>query len=257
MRFDVHKIRVHLVNELMETPQVKEVWHDGSDVVILDFKTGESVAIHLVERYISINEIEYLFAENARQGYYTILILWADMFMPSDGQVYQADDWMLALLELYGGKIYGYDAWRHAPHIFEVGFTRVGTTYDYMIKHNSDVNIGHIGVETVETNLPNFKGFWRVGRFDGFDAKDEDSYWEDNTTSKTGYRPTMGYYFKLLGIASNADRAAVKRAYRAMALKHHPDVNPHEDTTRRMQQINDAYTRITRYLDDEDARTAS
>ena len=33
-------------------------------------------------------------------------------------------------------------------------------------------------------------------------------------------------YYRVLGVASDADEAAIKQAYRALARRHHPDVNP-------------------------------
>ena len=33
-------------------------------------------------------------------------------------------------------------------------------------------------------------------------------------------------YYEVLGIEKNADDAAIKKAYRALAKKYHPDVNP-------------------------------
>lgn len=254
MRFDVHTVRCHLVNELMETPHVKEVWHDGSDVVILNLTTGETVAIHIIERFMSLNEIEYIFKEDDRSNHYTMLILWADMFMPSNGQVYEPDDWMLALLQLYGGKIYAFDAWRNEPYIFTVHFHPVKNSYSRLIQHGADVNIGAIGVETLATHMVGFSGFWRVARFDGFATQhDADDYW-DSLPADDEQRSSVNYYFHILGVKVTATRAEVKHAYREMARKHHPDVNPDTDTTHRMQQINKAYTRLNEYFDNQQAQ---
>lgn len=251
MRFDVHTVRCHLVNALIDTPQVKEVWHDGSDVVILDFKTGESIAIHLVERFMSVDEISYIFNHNAEQGHYTLLVLWADMFMPSDGQVFEPLDWMYALLQLYGGKIYAYDAWRDEPYIFRVHFQPIENSHKYLVRHGQEIAIHEIGIDTIETTMSYFRGFWRVARFDGFVGEWQETFWEPPT--QNGANSSVRFYFNLLGLPQTASREAVKLAYRELARKHHPDLNPTADSTQRMQQINDAYQRILRYLDEDAA----
>ena len=48
-------------------------------------------------------------------------------------------------------------------------------------------------------------------------------------------------YYDLLNVSPNADVATIKSAYKQQAIKWHPDSNPNEDTTERMQLINEAY----------------
>jgi curved DNA-binding protein len=48
-------------------------------------------------------------------------------------------------------------------------------------------------------------------------------------------------YYKILGIAKNAPAKDIKSAYRKLARKHHPDLNPNsKDAKRNFQQINEA-----------------
>jgi molecular chaperone DnaJ len=49
-------------------------------------------------------------------------------------------------------------------------------------------------------------------------------------------------YYEVLGISRNADDAAIKRAYRRLAIKYHPDRNPGDkQAVERMKEINEAY----------------
>jgi len=49
-------------------------------------------------------------------------------------------------------------------------------------------------------------------------------------------------YYKTLGVERNATEAEIKSAYRKLARKHHPDVNPNnKDAERRFKEINEAY----------------
>ena len=48
-------------------------------------------------------------------------------------------------------------------------------------------------------------------------------------------------YYKILGVSSLANDMEIKKAYREMSMKWHPDRNPYIDVTATMQDINEAY----------------
>ena len=51
--------------------------------------------------------------------------------------------------------------------------------------------------------------------------------------------------YKVLGVSPNATDEEIKQAYRRMAKKYHPDLNPgDEEAARKMQEINAAYEKI-------------
>ncbi len=56
--------------------------------------------------------------------------------------------------------------------------------------------------------------------------------------SESGYRD----YFKVLGVERNANSNDIKRAFRELARKYHPDVNPGDSTAEeRFKEVNEAY----------------
>ena len=48
-------------------------------------------------------------------------------------------------------------------------------------------------------------------------------------------------YYNILGIERNSNTVAVRKAYRTLALKLHPDTNPSPDAHNRFIDINEAY----------------
>lgn len=48
-------------------------------------------------------------------------------------------------------------------------------------------------------------------------------------------------YYEILGVSRDANESAIKKAYRELSFKTHPDRNPSPDAAVKMQQINEAY----------------
>ena len=61
-------------------------------------------------------------------------------------------------------------------------------------------------------------------------------------------------YYKILGIDRNADAKEIKKAYRKLARKYHPDVNTADTAANKFQDINEANQGTKRSLQWEDGR---
>lgn len=52
-------------------------------------------------------------------------------------------------------------------------------------------------------------------------------------------------HYRTLGIERDADVAVIKRAYRKLARRYHPDVNPSADAAHKMVEVNEAYRTLS------------
>jgi len=55
-------------------------------------------------------------------------------------------------------------------------------------------------------------------------------------------RARKGDYYGVLGVARSADAAAIRRAYRTLSLRFHPDKNPAPDAQERFIEVSEAYS---------------
>ncbi|RKZ95796.1 MAG: J domain-containing protein, partial [Gammaproteobacteria bacterium] len=59
-------------------------------------------------------------------------------------------------------------------------------------------------------------------------------------------------YYKIMGVNKDASQKEIKRAYRKLARKHHPDVSKASDSEERFKELGEAYE----VLKDPEKRTA-
>ena len=52
-------------------------------------------------------------------------------------------------------------------------------------------------------------------------------------------------YYKTLGVEKTASEAEIKKAYRTLARKYHPDVSKEADASARMAEVNEAYAMLS------------
>jgi DnaJ family protein B protein 4 len=55
----------------------------------------------------------------------------------------------------------------------------------------------------------------------------------------------MSNYYDILGVPKTATDSEIKKAYRGLSLKYHPDRNPSEDAASKIREINDAYETLS------------
>ncbi len=263
MRIQLSYANAFLVKALIAAGAVADVGNNGMDLIELELHNGEPVTAHLVERDIDVDLIEAMLNEDARRKRASLFILWSDMLLPDDGAWYRPYDWMMALLALYGDKIYGFDVYGQNVTMFPVYFERQFGRPEYFIRYGENIDMTRIGVETVHAQS-HIKGTWRVVDFEEGrratstntnDGKhNESGKVEDEATRFNRLhddRNPLWVYYNLLGLDINDNADVVRRAYRELARKYHPDLNRSLEATKRMQQINLAYEQIMKILGED------
>ena len=80
--------------------------------------------------------------------------------------------------------------------------------------------------------------------------------WHSHRLSANWYHPTAMAvkrdYYEVLGVPRDADEGEIKRAFRRLAQKHHPDVDNGDGAEQRFKELNEAY----RILSDRQRRSA-
>ncbi len=237
MRFETIYASQYLVNRLDYARVVDHIRDDG-DIIQLDLNTGQRVMVLLIERSMNVSDVQHYYAENTAKGIYTLMMVWAPVFLPGDGDIYQLDDWMQILVTLHGDKIYGYEVAGRDAFFFPVHMK--GRTLKRHIRYGTIVDYASIGGSTVNTLNPYMPGQWQVGGF-GYDEQGYRHYASSDIGTESD---PMKVYFDVLGLPRYADSQTVKRAYYTLARLYHPDVNAGVDDDNRMKQINNAYAKI-------------
>jgi hypothetical protein len=240
MRFETIAASHYLVNRLEYAHVVKDMRDEG-DIIIVTLHNDEQIMIVLVERGMSLEEIQRFFSTNTEKGLYTLMLFWVDMLLPRDGQVTQLEDWLSVLAGLHGGKIYGYEVAAREAFFFPVYLQGEGN--ERRVRYGNIVNYAAIGGKVVGSLHPHMPGEWRVGNFENT----EQAYRDHTATEAARRVHALAIYYDILGIPHDAEEDVVKRAYHTLARLYHPDVADTPDDVR-MKRINDAYQRIMKHL---------
>jgi hypothetical protein len=230
---------IHL---LRASGRLGRMLHNGVDIVLFQTDTGERISAHFIDSALPLYEIRNVLADNASRGIATLYFLWADMMLPSDGQIYTAQDWMEGLFTLYGGSIYAYEFIEREIFLFPVHFRGEGPRR--LAEFGTTVQFSRLHTRRVSTHLPGLHGEWLVADFGGVSGHAHDDL------KVRAFDARLGEDYALFGLEPGATASEVKAAFRVLAHRLHPDHNLGGDTTARMAQINAAYDRILRTFPD-------
>jgi len=243
VRFDTYNASAHLVRQL-EASGVATVSHDGGDNVLVELKSGHEISIHLIETILPIYELKLNLLENAEDDIYSLFVLWGDMFLHHNGEIFRPDPWMLAIIALYSGKLYAYDVYGKDIRIFPAYFEPIDNER-YRVHYGADIDVTRLGCGNFEMWYPDLTGNWLIADFTGATPPPKrPQKTEDRKPPKPPQRPRKETPWDILGITKTTQRDEIKRAYRRMARRYHPDLNSSPEAHDLMQKLNTAYQRI-------------
>ncbi|MCC6614292.1 MAG: J domain-containing protein [Anaerolineae bacterium] len=235
-RYETAYASAYAVNGLIDHGALDRMLHNGGDIVLFATPQGQRVSLHFIESALPVYEIRKTLEENGAKGIYTLFLLWSDMMLPQDGQVYRADDWMEALYTLYQGSIYAYDQVDTESFLFPVYFR--GESQLRRIEYGTTIRFAQLTCREVRTYLPGLNGAWRVADFGGVHGKAHDPQ------ANAVFSAALSEHYVILGVTPEDDRDTIKRAYRLLARRYHPDLNNSPEAHEQMQRVNEAYQAI-------------
>ncbi|MCL4249471.1 MAG: J domain-containing protein [Anaerolineae bacterium] len=235
-RYETAFASAFAVNALFDHGVVDRILHNGGDIVLFATPGGQHVSLHFIDSALPLYEIRKTLRDNGVKDIYTLFLLWSDMMLPREGQVYRADDWMEALYTLYDNCIYAYDQMDSESFIFPVYFR--GESQLRRIEYGTTVRFQELTCRRVRTHLEGLNDTWFVADFGGAHGKAHDPH------AHAVFSAALSEYYLLLGVAPDDDRETIKRAYRLLARRYHPDLNPSPEAHEQMQRINQAYQAI-------------
>jgi hypothetical protein len=235
-RYETAFVSSYMLDMLARTGMIGRMRHNGGDIVLFDTPQGVPVSIHMIESALPLYEIRNTLVDNGRKKIHTLFVLWCDMMLPNNGQIYASDDWMEALYTLYNGSIYAYEVMEREGYVFPVHFR--GSTPVRSIEYGHTVRFRDLTCRTVRTHLPGLNDSWLIADFGGLRGSAHDP------KAAATYGIALNAHYTLLGVTPEDDRSAIKKAYRHLARLYHPDLNKSPDAHARMQEINQAYRAI-------------
>ena len=241
IRISTYKAAEHLVKALWRAGTMHELIEDGGDIFTFKTPKGSTVSVHFIESSLPVYEIRNTLEYNQKRGHYTLFMLWSRMMLPHHAQVYEPEDWMAALLKLYGDRIYGYDVFEGEVFLFPVNFR--GEHLRRYVEYGTTINPEQLTLREIETTLPGLEGTWRIADMNG---TGQDANRQRMNVDELS---TLDEKYVLLGVTPSDDIDTIKKAYRLLARRYHPDTNTSAEAHDMMQKINNAYQQIMKSLE--------
>ncbi len=222
-----------LVDELREVKNVRSVrvLDEGALLVnVAQPSFQEEIVIYLLAGELSVGFIKKTLNANTQRDRHTLFIVSLDL-ITDNGVTANMSDALRLLLLAYGGKIYAYREQEQGAAVIPV--------YIDLARHiimGDPVKLADISGDYATFDTKYILGVRKVVSFNA-------QQFHAEAARRMVHNPLQSFY-DVLEIPTSATETEVKKAYRQMARRHHPDADKSPNATVRMQQINEAYTEI-------------
>jgi len=255
-------IQAQDVRTATDKPDPSVIYRNHRADLIVQTWMGARLYLHLINQPVKIRDLKSILKDNSRGSIGTLFIVRHDLLPAQDVET-RLDDWIEALQLLYDGFIYSYQVVDGLPKLSQVHVTPGQYADHWVCWHNADFEIQTVTVR--RRNLPDtIKGHWYVGdiatpqykRQVNYERTQQQFHYRTKYTGQVNRRrrvpaDRLQQCYDLLGVTHTATRSEVKKAYRKLAMQHHPDVSSSapEEAEQRIKEINVAYEFIKNYHD--------
>lgn len=189
----------------------------------------EEIVIYVLAGELSVGFIKKTLNANTRADRHTLYILSLSLLQEARDDALTSDGLRL-LLQGYAGRIYAYEETVDDVRIVPVEFDSHGG-----VQVGPPVHLADLSGDYADFDSDHILGVRKVAGFTRRSFQVSVELAEDDP---------LAPFYALLSVPVSASVSDVKRAYRKLARRFHPDADPSPGATARMQEINEAYTRI-------------
>jgi hypothetical protein len=231
--------------------------HHSADLVV-DTWMGGRLHVYLINHEPKVRDLKATLKENTRNSIGTLFLVDAAL-LPAEQESFKVADWQFALFHLNDSWIYTYQLDEHGHvQVRQVHFAPTPYADYYRVWHLNDFTIEACVVRQREYD-DGIRGQWFIGdlaspqykRRINYERVHQRYHYSTRQTREVAQLPTdqLMKYYQMLGLERSASEKEVKRAFRMMALKVHPDVSalPRQESERRIKELNEAYEYIKEY----------
>lgn len=235
-------------------PDPTTIFQDHQADIVVETWMGARLYVYVVDVEPKVRDLRAVLRQNTQNSIGTLFVL-HHALLPSDNAIVKTTDWQEALFSLNDQWIYAYfdqDA-GEGYRLGQVHFAPTTYAEEYRCWHLRNFTIESVVVRQrlLESAL---KGQWAVGDIASVQFKRRIQHERVHqrfhySTQKTQppkareLQDRLDAYYQMLGVERNASEKDVKRAFRQMALRYHPDVSalPRPEAERRIKELLEAY----------------